>query len=192
VVRRQSDLIFCSAIVLLIITVYLRSSGLAAQSLWNDDGFTVCFSQFSPKGIWSILQSDTSPPLYYILLHFLYPLRYSFTSALLHDCLQDTPEPDSGGSCDDVILSFFFSGLVCEGGAVLCVTRVYVYIAGKYLLRTALPGESQSDSLARSNAPPFLEPLRAQHGLVLSSRARGRIISSSRRLISLMPASAVR
>jgi hypothetical protein len=81
---------------------------------------------------------------------------YSFTSALLHDCLQDTPEPDSGGSCDDVILSFFFSGLVCEGGAVLCVTRVS--IAGKYLLRTALPGESQSDSLARSNAPPFLEP----------------------------------
>jgi uncharacterized membrane protein len=69
--RRQSDLIFCSAIVLaVIITVSLRSSGLVSQSLWNDEGYTVWVSQFAPKEIWSILQSDTSAPLYYTLLHY--------------------------------------------------------------------------------------------------------------------------
>jgi hypothetical protein len=55
--RRQSDLIFCSAIVLaVVIAVSLRSSGLASQSFWNGEGYTVWISQFSPKEIWSILQ----------------------------------------------------------------------------------------------------------------------------------------
>jgi uncharacterized membrane protein len=71
VLRRQSDLIFCCAIGLAVImAVSLRWSGLASQSLWNDEGYTVWISQFSPKEIWSILQSDTSAPLYYILLHY--------------------------------------------------------------------------------------------------------------------------
>ena len=69
--RRQSNLIFGAAIGLaVIVAVWLRWWGLESQSFWADEGYTVWISQFSPREIWHILQSDTSPPLYYILLHY--------------------------------------------------------------------------------------------------------------------------
>jgi len=43
---------------------------LDSQSLWADEGLTEWISQFSPREIWRILQTDTQPPLYYILLHY--------------------------------------------------------------------------------------------------------------------------
>jgi uncharacterized membrane protein len=69
--RRQSDLIFGAAIGLtVIVAALLRWSGLDSQSLWADEGYTVWISQFSPKQIWHIVQGDTGPPLYYVVVHF--------------------------------------------------------------------------------------------------------------------------
>ncbi len=69
--RRRSDLIFGAAIGLAVIAaVWLRWTGLDSQSLWTDEGYTVWISQFSPKVIWHIVQGDTGPPLYYIVLHY--------------------------------------------------------------------------------------------------------------------------
>jgi mannosyltransferase len=50
--------------------VFLRWSGIASQSLWMDEGYTLWISRFSPKDIWHVLQFDTSTPLYYILIHY--------------------------------------------------------------------------------------------------------------------------
>ena len=69
--RRQPNLIFGAAIGLaVIVAVWLRWWGLDSQSFWADEGYTVWISQFSPREIWRILQLDTSPPLYYIVLHY--------------------------------------------------------------------------------------------------------------------------
>ena len=69
--RHRADLIFGSFIGLAVIAaLWLRWSGLDSQSLWLDEGITFWISRFSPKGIWHILQLDTSNPLYYILLHY--------------------------------------------------------------------------------------------------------------------------
>src|SRR5271155_5226415 len=53
----------------LTIGVFVRWYGLASQSLWFDEGYTVWLSQFLPKEIWHALQTDNSPPLYYLLQH---------------------------------------------------------------------------------------------------------------------------
>lgn len=53
-----------------IIALIVRWNGLASQSLWGDEGFTLWISRLSPSQIWQAVQSDTSPPLYYLLLHF--------------------------------------------------------------------------------------------------------------------------
>lgn len=69
--NRQADLIFGAAIGLAtIITIWVRWSGLSSQSLWADEGYTAWISQFSPTEIWRILRSDSSPPLYYVVLHY--------------------------------------------------------------------------------------------------------------------------
>lgn len=49
--------------------VFVRWSGLGSQSLWWDEGYTVWISHFPPKEIWRGVQTDTSPPLYYLLQH---------------------------------------------------------------------------------------------------------------------------
>ena len=53
-----------------IIALIVRWNGLASQSLWGDEGFTLWISRLPPNQIWQVAQSDTSPPLYYLLLHF--------------------------------------------------------------------------------------------------------------------------
>lgn len=69
--RRQSDLILGAAMSLAVIAgVWLRWSGLDSQSLWMDERFTIWTLEFSPKVIWSILQPDTSAPLYCIEHHY--------------------------------------------------------------------------------------------------------------------------
>ena len=50
--------------------VVVRWHGLAVQSLWWDEGYTLWISQFSPREIWRGVATDTSPPLYYLLQHF--------------------------------------------------------------------------------------------------------------------------
>lgn len=57
-----------------IVGVLLRWTGLSAQSLWADEGFTTWFSQFSPLTQWRLLRWDNSAPSYYVLLHYWIPL----------------------------------------------------------------------------------------------------------------------
>ena len=74
----------CTSVVItsfaVIAAVLLRWSGLDSQSLWMDEGYTLWISRFSPQQIWHALSIDTSPPLYYILLH--YWLKCLGTSAI--------------------------------------------------------------------------------------------------------------
>ena len=49
--------------------IVVRWFGLGRQSLWWDEGYTVFISQFPLKQIWRGVAADTSPPLYYFLLH---------------------------------------------------------------------------------------------------------------------------
>src|SRR5258708_26504524 len=52
-----------------IIAVIVRWYRLGSQSLWVDEGYTLWLSQLTPKAIWHAVQTDTSPPLYYLLHH---------------------------------------------------------------------------------------------------------------------------
>jgi 4-amino-4-deoxy-L-arabinose transferase-like glycosyltransferase len=49
--------------------IAVRWWGLGKTSLWRDEGYSVWLSQFSLTEIWRGVASDTSPPLYYFLLH---------------------------------------------------------------------------------------------------------------------------
>jgi len=53
-----------------IIAVCLRWTGLDAQSMWGDEGYTVWLSRLPPGTIWHDLLWDTGPPLYYVLQHY--------------------------------------------------------------------------------------------------------------------------
>ncbi len=65
------QLVFAAAIVVTIAAaLWLRWSGLNAQSLWADEGFTTWFSQFSPSVQWRLLASDNGAPLFYVVLHY--------------------------------------------------------------------------------------------------------------------------
>lgn len=57
-------------VVAVIVAIFLRWYGIASQSLWGDEDYTLWLSQLSPGRIWNGVQLDTSPPLYYLLLHF--------------------------------------------------------------------------------------------------------------------------
>jgi mannosyltransferase len=50
------------------VAALLRWSGLAAQSLWWDEGYTLWVCSFSPREIWHVLSTEQTPPLYYVLL----------------------------------------------------------------------------------------------------------------------------
>jgi hypothetical protein len=68
---RGSDVIFAVVICLtLVAAVWLRWSGLNAQSFWADEGFTTWFSQFSPGAQWHVLRWDNSAPLFYVVVHY--------------------------------------------------------------------------------------------------------------------------
>jgi hypothetical protein len=57
------------AIVLLAISLYMRSRALSGQ-LWIDEAITTGISAHSLSAIPGILRHDGNPPLYYLLLHF--------------------------------------------------------------------------------------------------------------------------
>jgi 4-amino-4-deoxy-L-arabinose transferase-like glycosyltransferase len=56
-------------LIAVIVAVSVRWWGLATQSLWWDEGYSLWISHFPLKDIWRGVQADTSPPLYYWLLH---------------------------------------------------------------------------------------------------------------------------
>jgi len=60
--------VFLVAIVLA--AVWLRWRNLGLQSLWEDEGFTLWISRFSPGEIWHVLRMDTTTPLHYVLIHY--------------------------------------------------------------------------------------------------------------------------
>ena len=49
--------------------IFARWWALSKTSLWWDEGYSLWISQFSLKEIWRGVAADTSPPLYYFLLH---------------------------------------------------------------------------------------------------------------------------
>jgi len=57
-------------VIAVVVAVAVRWYGLATQSLWFDEGYSLWLSQFSLGDIWERLKGDNSPPLYYWLLHF--------------------------------------------------------------------------------------------------------------------------
>lgn len=54
----------------LLIGFGLRAYGLAAQSLWNDEGTSIALARTSLPAIANAAAHDIHPPLYYFLLHF--------------------------------------------------------------------------------------------------------------------------
>ncbi len=69
--KTHSDILFKTlSAFAVVVALFVRWHGLASQSLWGDEGFTLWVSQLPPNQIWQVAQSDTSPPLYYLLLHF--------------------------------------------------------------------------------------------------------------------------
>ncbi len=69
--RQRSQLIFVAAIcIIMIAAAWLRWSGLNAQSMWADEGFTTWFSQFSPGVQWRLLAWDNGAPIYYVAIHY--------------------------------------------------------------------------------------------------------------------------
>lgn len=50
--------------------VWLRWRDLGSQSFWEDEGYTLWISRFSPLQIWHVLRMDVTTPLYYILVHY--------------------------------------------------------------------------------------------------------------------------
>ena len=68
---RISQAVYVIAICLILaVGVWLRWSGLNAQSMWADEGFSAWFSQFSPGTQWHLLSWDTQGPTYHIVLHY--------------------------------------------------------------------------------------------------------------------------
>jgi mannosyltransferase len=50
--------------------IWLRWRDLGSQSLWEDEGYTLWISRFSPQEIWHILRMDNTTPLLYVLIHY--------------------------------------------------------------------------------------------------------------------------
>lgn len=53
----------------IVVAVALRWYDLSGESLWYDEGFTAWVVSLSPAEIVQVSRADTSPPLYYLLLH---------------------------------------------------------------------------------------------------------------------------
>lgn len=71
VLRYNSTFAFGAVIVLtMVAAIWLRWTGLNAQSMWADEGYTTWFSQFSPAEQWHLLPWETQGPIYHILLHY--------------------------------------------------------------------------------------------------------------------------
>lgn len=60
--------IFLVAIVL--VAIWLRWRDLGSQSFWEDEGYTLWISRFSPQQIWHMLRWDATTPLHYVLIHY--------------------------------------------------------------------------------------------------------------------------
>jgi len=68
--KERQPLFAILMVVAVVVAVAVRWYGLAAHSLWIDEGYSLWLSNYSPRSIWRQVQADTSPPLYYLLLHF--------------------------------------------------------------------------------------------------------------------------
>src|ERR1700741_4320322 len=53
-----------------VLALFFRWHGLGSRSLWWDEGFTEWVSQFSFSGLYRALQTDSGPPLFYVLQHY--------------------------------------------------------------------------------------------------------------------------
>ena len=56
-------------LLVLLLAFGLRVHGLAQESLWVDEGYSISLSQHSPSEILQGTAADQHPPLYYLLLH---------------------------------------------------------------------------------------------------------------------------
>jgi uncharacterized membrane protein len=67
---RNREILYSILIILAaVVAIAVRWWDLGKTSLWRDEGYSVWLSQFSLREIWRAVASDTSPPLYYFLLH---------------------------------------------------------------------------------------------------------------------------
>lgn len=71
--RLTSSLRFAPAVLaggILLLGAFLRFYQLGAESLWLDEGVSVRIAGFDPARIIQRAESDPTPPLYYLLLHY--------------------------------------------------------------------------------------------------------------------------
>jgi len=68
--KQRRPLFIIVSVFAVTVAIAVRWYGLAEHSLWIDEGYSVWLSRFSPRGIWRLVQADTSPPVYYWFLHF--------------------------------------------------------------------------------------------------------------------------
>jgi uncharacterized membrane protein len=67
---RQQEKLYSILIVLAaVVGTVVRWWAIGRTSLWWDEGYSLWLSQFSLREIWRGVAADTSPPLYYFLLH---------------------------------------------------------------------------------------------------------------------------
>lgn len=59
-----------SLVAIVLAATWLRWRNLGSQSFWEDEGYTLWISRFSPQQIWHMLRWDATTPLHYVLLHY--------------------------------------------------------------------------------------------------------------------------
>ena len=68
---QAEDIVYGTFLVAIVLAaIWLRWRDLGSQSLWEDEGFTLWISRFSPQQIWHMLRWDATTPLHYVLIHF--------------------------------------------------------------------------------------------------------------------------
>jgi mannosyltransferase len=58
-----------AVIAAVLVGAWIRLAGIGTQSLWLDEGYTAWLVNHPPAEIIRLVQADTSPPLYYLMLH---------------------------------------------------------------------------------------------------------------------------
>ena len=69
-VTRPKQIAFAIGVSLVVgLGLWFRWSGIDAQSMWADEGYTSWLTKYSLSAILTVLPTDDHPPLYYFLLH---------------------------------------------------------------------------------------------------------------------------
>jgi mannosyltransferase len=68
-IARRTATVFGLAFVILLLAAALRIYGLGGRDLWVDEANGVLMAQESLRGLLARLELDSSPPLYYVILH---------------------------------------------------------------------------------------------------------------------------